>query len=235
MHIRDIQLEHIQRGLFVVYNGIAVSRDVTAEPVKREAAALRAEIVPINDQILNFDSEFVFSELDAYGWLIYGSAFTEGAGMRLVRDHNWVSGGTMGAGTIYHPNAVTAGFRGELKDNAERDSTIREYLTSYNSEVTHGIQPEVSIGFFLEEFRWGEDLTEAEQDAGAWVAVDGADGVEVSTVYRGAVNRTWLTLAPPKAEKAHTVNRSRHSLAVLRSARARHAAAVAAAPHQAEH
>ena len=172
--------------------------------------------VDMGSDRLQFDAQFAFGCVDTYRTIIYGPGFADGHGMRFITSHEWNAtlDPEIGMGHVYHArnqredslDHFTAGLMGPMIAGTADDGSINRFAIVYNNLVAAQIQPEVSVGFFAVQIRWHpnwlyewedpevEGLTEEEVATRAIMAIDRADGVEVSSVYRGAVPGTTLKL-----------------------------------------
>ena len=175
-----------------------------------------AQRVAIGEDVLNFEIEFAFGCIDSYSTIIYADAFREGSPMRFISSHEWnaTNDPELGTGRASHRanqrkdslDKKTALLFGRAIAATTSDRGLLRYANVYNSLVDSEIQPEASVGFFALTMRFAhwllfpdedpeeDGITSEEADTGAWMAIDLADGVEVSSVYRGAVPGTTLKL-----------------------------------------
>ena len=214
-------------------NRVAIREDERGSPFV-------AEKVNIGSDRVEFDLDFAFGSVDSYSTIIYARAFEQGAPMRMITNHEWNStfDSELGVGHIYtKPNTfddsldnTTAALRGTMAASAEDDPTIERFLTVYNALVEARLQPEVSVGFFGKTIRFHPDLlfehedpetdglTEEEIESGAYLAFDEVDGVEVSSVYRGAVPGTTMRLynAEQTPQEGYTQTQQKSATTVAR-------------------
>ena len=199
-----------------------------------------AQRVNIGSDRVEFDLDFAFGSVDSYKTIIYARAFEEGQAMRMITNHEWNStfDSELGVGHVYtkpntHSDSLdnrTAALRGVLAASSETDPTIERFLTVYNALVEARLQPEVSVGFFGKSLRYHPELlfdhedpetdglTDQELEAGAYVAFDKVDGVEVSSVYRGAVPGTTMKLfnAEPASATGYNLTKPQSATTVAR-------------------
>lgn len=185
-------------------SGISVASLSELTPAEREALKQidptsefrAAEPVPIDNEVRELDALFCRSGtegIDSYGWAYDSNWLDDRAGAWFLgRGHDWREY-PIGAGGCEKRGGRTVEFHlvGMLRDSAENDPIIRAFLRLYNQALEYNVSLEVSMGFFVREWR---EASEAEMEDGIWIYILKGDLVEVSFVFRGAVFNTSLEL-----------------------------------------
>ena len=154
--------------------------------------------IPIDGEVRYFDAFFAFANVvDEYNWIVQPSAFASGSGANFITNHQW-SQLPLGAGRVQHVDAA-AGLMGPFRASAMEDDEVKRFIRAYNVQVKAGIKPEVSMGFFVEEWMEWDEMNDEQRETGADIIVTKADLVEVSFVFRGAVPGTSLSLRTSSA------------------------------------
>ena len=187
------------RDLYITTAGNAIREPNIAE--------IRQNPIELGDEIVNFDARFITSQLDGHFTVIEHTAFAVGMPMRFIRNHDWQGGELiLGTGEVVHDDLNKyAHLVGEMKDSASNDDVIRTAIANYNAEVRVGIIPEVSVGFRALEWMLSEEDENYKAKYGDDVIIiTKADGIEVSTVFRGSVPDTQLLLYTKEQSRSQT-------------------------------
>ena len=177
---------------------------------ERASGVVVARVAPmmieLDGQVRSFDALFARSGragIDDYGWMYADNWLQVGAGANfLLRGHDWQempggAGGTSKYGADWH---LIGDFRAAALGTPENpgDPAILDFLRAYNVGVKFQVSLEVSMGFFVLDWR---GPTPEEEDWGVWFVVLKGDLVEVSYVFRGAVPDTELALRESFTER----------------------------------
>ena len=157
------------------------------------------DTIPVDGEVRGFDAKFCSvgrAGIDDYGWMYAEGWLREGAGANfLLKGHDWQDM-PAGAGRVVRMGDdlhLMGKFRAAATGSLEYpgDLDILNFFRMYNTAVEHGVSLEVSMGFFVGEYR---ESTDEEYEMGAEVVITKGDLVEVSYVFRGAVPNTALSL-----------------------------------------
>ena len=191
-----------------------------------EARADRREMGRKEKQVglpADFEARFSFPVVNSYGLVVPPSAFAVDEPMRFVMSHEWSDMSIMGAGlTVKGTTADGTEFAAQMGeiDESINPAVVSSFVDTYNLYMRYGIMPECSVGCIIRRLEMldYDDDDEDNEFPGAWGIVTEAEGIETSSVFRGAVPGTSIRLM----RRADTAQENAMALAAgIRSRRSR--------------